>query len=264
MTHLSTATFHLIWANVIKSGTAHLTPGLATGVLLPALVVKSRTTCTRWKVDSLSSRKRGNSLSLSAAGRVLVCASDDRTCAQLKEYITIGAEAYLTRLYHKTFGLEKEASGTCLKNRREAKGHDKNGREPPAKKAKTEASKPKKRKKKAELTLTQMLSKEEQENIKVEEEEEEEDSRGLSSSQESNGERSEDLQLELSSSDAYYGILKEPLTVIHPLNGCGDPYALTSVLHEVEPRYVVLYDAELTFVRQLEIYKASRPGKPLR
>ncbi|XP_039216664.1 DNA repair endonuclease XPF isoform X1 [Crotalus tigris] len=197
-------------------------------------------------------------------GRVLVCANDDQTCAQLKEYITIGAKAYLTRLYHKSFGLEKEAGGTCLKNRREAKGHDKNGREPPAKKAKTEASKVKKRKKKAELTLTQMLSKEEQENIKVEEKEEEEDSRGLSSSQESNGERSEDLQLELSSSDAYYGILKEPLTVIHPLNGCGDPYALTSVLHEVEPRYVVLYDAELTFVRQLEIYKASRPGKPLR
>jgi len=27
---------------------------------------------------------------------------------------------------------------------------------------------------------------------------------------------------------------------------------------------VVLYDAELTFVRQLEIYRASRPGKPLR
>lgn len=201
----------------------------------------------------------------SAAGRVLVCASDDRTCAQLKAYVTLGAEAYLTKLYHKTFGLDKEASGACRKNRRGAKGHDKNGREPPAKKAKTEAAEPKKRKKEAELTLTQMLSREEQANIKVkEEEEEEEDSQGLSSGQESNGERSEDLQLELSSSDAYYGILKEPLTVIHPLNGCGDPYALTSVLHEVEPRYVVLYDAELTFVRQLEIYKASRPGKPLR
>ncbi|XP_064318121.1 DNA repair endonuclease XPF [Phalacrocorax carbo] len=65
-------------------------------------------------------------------------------------------------------------------------------------------------------------------------------------------------------SDCYYGIFKDPLTIIHPLQGCSDPYALTRVLHEVEPRYVVLYDAELTFVRQLEIYKASRPGKPLR
>ncbi|XP_007426369.1 DNA repair endonuclease XPF [Python bivittatus] len=204
--------------------------------------------------------ENANSEALGGPGRVLICASDDRTCAQLKEYITIGPKAYLTKLYNKTFGLDKEASGSCLKNRREAKRHDKNAREPPAKKAKTESSKPNKRKKKAELTLTQMLNKEEQENIKGEQE----DSEGFSSSQESNGERSEDLQLKLSSSDAYYGILKEPLTVIHPLNGCGDPYALTSVLHEVEPRYVVLYDAELTFVRQLEIYKASRPGKPLR
>ncbi|XP_034286151.1 DNA repair endonuclease XPF isoform X1 [Pantherophis guttatus] len=193
-------------------------------------------------------------------GRVLVCASDDRTCAQLKEYITIGTEAYLTRLYNKTFGSDKEANAAGLKNRREAKDRDKNGQEPLAKKAKTESSKPKRKKKKAELTLTQMLNTEHQENIKVEEG----DSEDLNSSQESNGERSEGLQLKLSSSDAYYGILKEPLTVIHPLNGCGDPYALTSVLHEVEPRYVVLYDAELTFVRQLEVYKASRPGKPLR
>lgn len=195
-----------------------------------------------------------------AAGRVLVCASDDRTCAQLKEYITLGHEAYLTRLYHKTFGPDKEASAAGPKNRREAKnGREKNDQEPPAKKAKTESSKSKRKKKKAELTLTQMLNPEE--NVKVEEEGE--DPEGLNSSQESNGARPEDLPLKLSS-DAYYGILKEPLTVIHPLNGCGDPYALTSVLHEVEPRYVVLYDAELTFVRQLEVYKASRAGKPLR
>ncbi|XP_034286152.1 DNA repair endonuclease XPF isoform X2 [Pantherophis guttatus] len=205
-------------------------------------------------------KENADSEALGGPGRVLVCASDDRTCAQLKEYITIGTEAYLTRLYNKTFGSDKEANAAGLKNRREAKDRDKNGQEPLAKKAKTESSKPKRKKKKAELTLTQMLNTEHQENIKVEEG----DSEDLNSSQESNGERSEGLQLKLSSSDAYYGILKEPLTVIHPLNGCGDPYALTSVLHEVEPRYVVLYDAELTFVRQLEVYKASRPGKPLR
>ncbi|KAG8145560.1 hypothetical protein E2320_012077 [Naja naja] len=210
----------------------------------------------------LNARSRVYRLPEDNARRVLVCASDDRTCAQLKEYITLGAEAYLTRLYNRTFGSDKEASAPGPKNRTEAKARDKSGREPPAKRAKPEPSKPKSRKKKAELTLTQMLNREEQENIKGEEEEE--DSEGLHSSQESNGERSEDLPFKLSSSDAYYGILKEPLMVIHPLKGCGDPYALTSVLQEVEPRYVVLYDAELTFVRQLEVYKASRAGKPLR
>ncbi|XP_034986690.1 DNA repair endonuclease XPF [Zootoca vivipara] len=202
--------------------------------------------------------ENANSEALGGPGRVLICASDDRTCAQLKEYITVGAEAFLTRLYNKTFGKDKEAGEACLKDGRAAKGRGNGAREPRAKKTRTDSSKPKKAKK-PELTLTQMLNKEEQGNLG-----EEEGCEELSSSQESVGEaKPEDLHLNLSS-DAYYGILKEPLTVIHPLNGCGDPYALTRVLHEVAPRYVVLYDAELTFVRQLEIFKASRPGRPLR
>ncbi|XP_061455249.1 DNA repair endonuclease XPF [Rhineura floridana] len=207
-------------------------------------------------------RENANSDALGGPGRVLICASDDRTCAQLKEYITVGAEAFLTRLYNKTFGKDKNAGEACRKDGQGAKGRGNGAKEPWAKKAKMEPSKPKKKqkKKKPELTLTQMLKKEEQENLGEQEGDEE-----LSSSQESVGEANpEDLHLSLSSSEAYYGILKEPLTVIHPLNGCGDPYALTRILHEVAPRYVALYDAELTFVRQLEIYKASRPGRPLR
>uniref|UniRef100_A0A8D0L5D3 DNA repair endonuclease XPF n=1 Tax=Sphenodon punctatus TaxID=8508 RepID=A0A8D0L5D3_SPHPU len=199
---------------------------------------------------------------LGGPGQVLICASDDRTCAQLKEYITAGAEAFLTRLYTKTFGKGEKVQDLWMKDREAVKlqGKTKTGKGTHAKKAKAEtASKQNKNKKKQELTLTQMMGKTE-ENMG-----EEEDCKDLSSSQESSmGESNpEELQLNLSS-DAYYGIYKKPLTIIHPLQGCSDPYALTRVLHEVEPRYVVLYDAELTFVRQLEIYKASRPGKPLR
>ncbi|XP_042293361.1 DNA repair endonuclease XPF isoform X1 [Sceloporus undulatus] len=201
--------------------------------------------------------ENANSDALGGPGRVLICASDDRTCAQLKEYITTGAEAFLMRLYSKTFGKCKDGPDDCLKGRQGAKCQGDNPREPCSKEAKKESSKSRKRKMKAALTLTQMLSKEEQTNIM----EEQEDSNELNSSDET---KPDDLHLNLSSSDVFYGILKEPLTVIHPLNGGGDPYALTRILHEVEPRYIVLYDAELTFVRQLEIYKASRPGMPLR
>ncbi|XP_066496792.1 DNA repair endonuclease XPF [Tiliqua scincoides] len=201
--------------------------------------------------------ENANSDALGGPGHVLICAGDDRTCAQLKEYIAVGAEKFLTRLYKKTFGKDKEISDPCPKDRKPAKCRGNGAREPRAKKAKKESSKP--NKDKPGLTLTQMLAKGEQETLGGKEDGEE-----LSSCQESDGEdKPGDLQLNLSS-DSYYGILKEPLTVLHPLNGCSDPYALTRVLHEVEPRYVVLYDAELTFVRQLEVYKASRPGKPLR
>lgn len=35
--------------------------------------------------------------------------------------------------------------------------------------------------------------------------------------------------------------------------GLSDPYSLTRTLHEIEPRYVILYDAQMEFVRQLEV-----------
>ncbi|TSK14668.1 DNA repair endonuclease XPF [Bagarius yarrelli] len=177
-------------------------------------------------------------------GRVLICASDDRTCAQLKEYIQKGSDSLLLRLYSRTIGkdeyvpLPKKDEGKVPKRRK-----------PPAKNTKRGP-----KKQRASLTLTQMVG--QQKEAEVEQ--------MCSSEDEIKQEGSdEDLFLNLNS-DSYYGILQEPMTVIHPLKGCSDPYSLTRVLKEVEPMFVVLYDAELSFVRQLEVYKASRPGKPLR
>ncbi|NXW26925.1 XPF endonuclease, partial [Phaetusa simplex] len=206
-----------------------------------------------------------NSEDLGGPGQVLICASDDRACAQLREYIIAGAEGFLTRLYNKTFGKDEKAGEVWIKDKKatKSKGNARPDTAPQAKKAKLAASsKQNKHKKQQDRTIIQMIGKTEEEKR---EELEMEDNKELSSSQESSIEESipEDFHMNLPS-DCYYGIFKNPLTIIHPLQGCSDPYALTRVLHEVEPRYVVLYDAELTFVRQLEIYKASRPGKPLR
>ncbi|KAE8579766.1 hypothetical protein XENTR_v10024177 [Xenopus tropicalis] len=199
-----------------------------------------------------------NSEALGGPGRVLICASDDRTCAQLREYIAVGAEALLERLYNKTFGKDEKASEVWMKRRKAitAKGSNKSMKTSLPKKPKEGKSKQKKNNTKTELTLTQMIGKEEEDEVGKDDVE--------SVSQESSFEepKYEDLQLNLPS-DSYYGILKEPLTVIHPLQGCSDSYGLTRVLHEIEPRYVVLYDSELSFVRQLEIYRASKQ-KPLR
>ncbi|XP_051488253.1 DNA repair endonuclease XPF [Apus apus] len=206
-----------------------------------------------------------NSEDLGGPGQVLICASDDRVCAQLREYIIAGAEAFLTRLYNKTFGKDEKAAEVWIKDRKavKSKGNARPATGPQAKKPKLmTSSKQNKHKKQQDRTITQMMGKTEEEKR---EELEVEDNKELSSSQEGSIEEiiAEDFHVNLPS-DCYYGIFKNPLTIIHPLQGCNDPYALTRVLHELEPRYVVLYDAELTFVRQLEIYKASRPGKPLR
>ncbi|XP_013373418.1 PREDICTED: DNA repair endonuclease XPF isoform X2 [Chinchilla lanigera] len=204
---------------------------------------------------------------LGGPGQVLICASDDRTCSQLKDYLTTGAEDFLLQLYRKTFEKDSKAEEVWMKFRKEegSKRTMKSNKRPKDLQQKERGSIKERipKKKKRRLTLTQMIGKSEE----VEEEEDVEEGypREISSSPESCLEeiKHEEFDLNLSS-DAAYGILKEPLTIIHPLLGCSDPYALTRVLHEVEPRYVVLYDAELTFVRQLEIYRASRPGKPLR
>ncbi|XP_017543379.1 DNA repair endonuclease XPF isoform X2 [Pygocentrus nattereri] len=173
----------------------------------------------KWEAltEVLQEIEQENSRSEHEPGHVLICASDDRTCAQLKEYIQRGADSLLNRLYSRTFGKDEPAAA-----------HDKS-----------------KQGQEKEVETAQMGSSGDEEEHEVEEEE-------------------KGREEEILSSDSYYSIVKEPLTVIHPLKGCSDPYSLTRVLQEVEPMFVVLYDAELSFVRQLEVYKGSRPGKPLR
>lgn len=188
---------------------------------------------------------------------MLICASDDRTCAQLQQYIRHGSDWLLNRLYARTIGKRDSSAAAAfeLDSHKKAKSRVKKsskGKEP----AKKPPSKTTKHKSRSSLTLTQMMGKAESAEVMGSSGDEDD------LMEQDEGEE-EQLKLDLSS-DAYYGILKEPLTVIHPLQGCTDPHSLTRVLHEVEPSFVVLYDAELSFVRQLEIYKANRPGKPLR
>lgn len=186
---------------------------------------------------------------LSPPGPVLICASDDRTCAQLQQYIKRGSGWLLSRLYARTVGKrDTNAAAAAFELDKKAHGRFTKGKEP----AKKKVSKGAQSRKRPSLTLTQMMGKEETN-----------EAAAMGSSGDEQEDEDEELQLNLPS-DSYYGVLKEPLTVIHPLKGLTDPHSLTRVLHEVEPSFVVLYDAELSFVRQLEIYKASRPGKALR
>lgn len=218
-------------------------------------------TSPKWEAltEVLQEIEKENKSSEHEAGRVLICASDDRTCAQLQQYIKHGSDWLLNRLYTRTIGKRDPAAAAALEQGRHKKGKGfskkgPKGKEPPAKPTKKST----KSKSRPSLTLTQMMGKEESN-----------DSAVMGSSEDDvnllEDEDFEEQQMKLDlSSDAYYGILKEPLTVIHPLKGCMDPHSLTRVLHEVEPSFVVLYDTELSFVRQLELYKACRPGKPLR
>lgn len=67
-----------------------------------------------------------------------------------------------------------------------------------------------------------------------------------------------------SSSACYYKVLSRPMTIIHSLYGNSDPYSLVRVLYQIEPRFIVLYDVDMMFIRQIEVYKATKPNKALR
>ncbi|CAK8685510.1 unnamed protein product [Clavelina lepadiformis] len=59
-------------------------------------------------------------------------------------------------------------------------------------------------------------------------------------------------------------VLDHPETHLHTLHGNPDHYSLTRSLDDIKPRYVIMYDSSIHFIRQLEVYKACHAGFPLR
>jgi len=54
-------------------------------------------------------------------------------------------------------------------------------------------------------------------------------------------------------------------TILYPFTGNLDNhFVLGKILVKYRPRFVILYDASLTFIRQMEVFKATNPSHPLR
>jgi len=47
--------------------------------------------------------------------------------------------------------------------------------------------------------------------------------------------------------------MRTPVITIQPFKKNGDPLALWKTLREIRPRFVVMYDADMGVVRQLEV-----------
>lgn len=44
--------------------------------------------------------------------------------------------------------------------------------------------------------------------------------------------------------------------LIQSLKGGSDPFALRQALYKIRPRFIVVYDCDMSFVRQVEVYQA--------
>ncbi|XP_077981125.1 DNA repair endonuclease XPF-like [Glandiceps talaboti] len=167
-------------------------------------------------------------------GRVLIVANDDRTCSQLRDYIIDGAKPLLQKLSNRTV---HNNDVIPQQDQRQVRGKGISWKK---RKNDTEDDK------EDTITLTQIAKK-----YQTEDETKVEDKIDVATTMES------------SSLENYYSVITSPLTILHPIKD-KDPYSMRKTLKEIQPRYVILYDAEIQLVRQLEVYKASQPGIPLR
>lgn len=69
------------------------------------------------------------------------------------------------------------------------------------------------------------------------------------------------LAFEASDFDAHYGLVPPPqLVVIRAYSDDSDD----QVLSEVQPRFIIMFEPNLDFVRRIEVYRASTPGLSVR
>ncbi|XP_046400907.1 DNA repair endonuclease XPF [Ischnura elegans] len=190
--------------------------------------------------------------------KVLIRVADMRTSRVLKEYLTVGPEVLLTRLYHKAIK-ENKLSGPKHSTAAVTLDEGKDSSE---------------------------MLKERASELEVEQVVEEEDVDGVGSVKEGGENAQEEV-------DEFNGTLTFTLTqqnrlqdeemrekspdgkvksedvkerdvelVILPTKG-KDPYILGRTLASLQPHYVIIYDADISAVRQIEVYQAYHPEYPL-
>ena len=57
----------------------------------------------------------------------------------------------------------------------------------------------------------------------------------------------------IDASDRSSAVLTNQTTALLALKSTGDPNCLTRTLEALQPRYVILYDLDISYIRQLEV-----------
>ncbi|CAF1473771.1 unnamed protein product [Rotaria sordida] len=155
---------------------------------------------------------------------LIVCA-EDRACSQLKQYLLLGGRVMLERLLEQT--LNASTTNETTKESETKKTTEKKG--------------------KKTRTTTETKEEESNENSNIDNKPEIEGIEGGYVIEDDDGSTSPST------------------TILYPFSGNIDNhFVLGKILLKYRPRFVILYDASLTFVRQLEVFKATNPQHPLR
>ncbi|XP_067003038.2 DNA repair endonuclease XPF isoform X2 [Anabrus simplex] len=202
--------------------------------------------CPKWKVLSevLEEINLIAQKDPSRTEKVLILVEDKRTCDQLKQYLLMGARNLLLHLYEKIFKCRVPHKNTIAAA--------------------------------AEVNEDEPEPINEDNTVEVKNEPEDDDAlqdRYMLSqkprSDSGDTEECEDMKIELSQ----YEEIKEesqlpeveqmkghpPIIILQPAKKNDDPLALTKTLNELKPRFVVMYDVDMTAVRRLEVFNSLHP-----
>ena len=197
-------------------------------------------------------------------GNTLVMVKDTRTCLELQRYLQVGGKTMVKEKWEDS--VEKEQYS-------EFEGRKKSNPtnemiEAAEKKGNSWKQKSKKRKNKtistatiASLFRSQLYndqqrdygqSGKEKEHVVIDLEEEKEKER-------ENEPKKKSKKSEVSLLEGRMEILESPFIVVHAF----DREKQRNLLEEFQPRYVIIYDADLSFVRELEVWKAQNKSRSL-
>ncbi|KAF6017698.1 ERCC4 [Bugula neritina] len=177
----------------------------------------------------------------SSVARVLVAVDSQSTCSQLKDYILHGATNVLSGLLARLDEPKQRDESNGNKNS-EDDGDQTSTKPSKGKRQKTAEN---------QTTLTQLA-------------------RGETTSKSTCKEEicddkvMEDRGLQVVDSASCASVLTNQQTALLALRINNDQNALIRALDVIQPRYVILFDTDISYIRQLEIFKACRPGVQFR
>ena len=159
--------------------------------------------------------------------KVLILTSDERTSYQVQDFLTVGAKGLMARMFNKALG---EKFGRIPNV---AFGVEEPSKPPPP----TKELKHKGQGKKSSnnQTLTQMVKEDFIKEVVVD---------------------------DVASCPKKLTIPDSPITMIQSMQV--GSFELYKMLYEKKPRYVIMYDTEMSVVRQLEVYQANNPDTQIR
>ncbi|CAB0034499.1 unnamed protein product [Trichogramma brassicae] len=182
--------------------------------------------------------------------KILILTRDGKTCRQLNNYLTMGSKEYL--LYEAMKKLKPDKIQAAKKPEMKKKETSKN----------TESSSGEESIENSEeeresyvLTMTQKA---------VNDEEDEDNEKSNSSDEKINSSQCFEECSKLEDLDLTTLSATQPLLVIESMKRNGDSMSLHKRLDEMSPNYVVLYAADISAVRQLEVYQNKNPSIPLK